>query len=104
MIPPVCFFVLVDNIESHYTYFLKVYSIDGGQSYGYSVSKYSRASIVNTPDRRALPGIYFRYSFEPEMLVSKTVTWTLKERILTCVSVFGSVVTLLRRELVCNDI
>ncbi|KAK8798010.1 hypothetical protein WA171_005538, partial [Blastocystis sp. BT1] len=85
-----------DTSQSHYTYFLKVYSIDGGESYGYSVSKYSRQNLVNTPDRRALPGIYFRYSFEPEMLLSKTVSWTLKDKVLLCVSMFGSVITLLQ--------
>ncbi|KAK8798210.1 hypothetical protein WA588_003295, partial [Blastocystis sp. NMH] len=76
----------------HYTYFLKVYSIVKG--FGYSVSRYTRETLISSPQQRAFPGIYFLYSMEPETLVKKTDAKN-DSSLLTFISVFGSLYTLL---------
>ena len=58
------------------------------------MSRYTRETLISSPQQRAFPGIYFLYSMEPETLVKKTDAKN-DSSLLTFISVFGSLYTLL---------
>ena len=71
-----------------------MYALD--TEFGYSVSRYTRETLISSPQQRAFPGIYFLYSVEPETLIENTSPKD-KRTLLTFISVFGSLYTLLSR-------
>ena len=94
----VCSSIIGLGIDSHFTYFLKVHPIESEKQFGYAVSKYTREHIVNSEGKNAMPGIFFQYSFQPEMLRKVERRSSLSSDILTGICAFGSFITLFSKE------
>ena len=86
------------GVDPHFTYFLKIHPVESEKQFGYAVSKYTREYIVNSEGKSALPGIFFQYSFQPEMLRRVEDQNSLFNEFLTGMCAFGSFITLFSNE------